>query len=76
MKLFIRNPVSGSYPLQLQGEPTCPRGQSVHTRVGTIEKPSKLSNQSESSRDKAESQEKSSEPGGPTEKEAEVGVNP
>ena len=68
--------MSGNYLLQLQGRPTCPRGWSVHTQEGTIEKPSKLSNQSESSRDKAESQEKSSEPGGPTEKEAEVGVNP
>ena len=48
----------------------------MHTQEGTIEKPSKLSNQSESSRDKAESQEESSELGGPTEKEAEVRANP
>ena len=39
--------VSGSYPLQLQGRPTCPRGQSMCTQEGTIEEPSKLSNLSE-----------------------------
>ena len=43
---------------------------------GMIEKPSKLSNQSERlTRHSRESREEP-EPGGPTEKETEVGVNP
>ena len=68
--------MSGSYPLQLQGEPTCPRGWSACTQKGTIEEPSKLSNLSEKlSRQSSESRGEL-EPGGPAEKEAESGSQP
>ena len=68
--------LSGNYPLQLQGEPTYPRGQSVPTQEGMIEELSKLSNLSERlARHSRESREEP-EPGSPAEKEVEDGADP
>ena len=67
--------VSGSYPLQLQGRPTCPRGRGTHTKRERWRYQASSVTHQRSSQDIAESREER-EPGGPTKKEAEVGVNP
>ena len=45
--------VSGSYPLQLQGRPTCPRGQSARTEEGIEGQVDLAPSRSEGSQDKA-----------------------
>ena len=48
--------VSGSYPLQLQGRPTCPRGWSAHTRGRRQGRVNPAPSWLKSSQDKAEDQ--------------------
>ena len=68
--------MSGSYPLQLQGRPTCPGGQGAHTQEGMIASQANSASNQRGSRDKAESWGKSQSQEAPPEKEAEDGGQP